>query len=105
ESTYRNRRGERIGLSSVTASELKTESASVLERALADGAVVITKHGEAKAVLLSYQEFEALTNARAATLDTLTREFNERLLTDLQKPAAIKALAESFNAAPSRLGA
>ena len=42
-----------------------------------DGAVAITRHDTARAVLLSYEEFESLAQARSRNLDSLSEEFDD----------------------------
>ena len=101
---YRNRQGELIDLPSVSATRLKAEFGELFEQAMMNGPIAITRHGQKKAVLISYAEFEALTKARTSSLDALTREFNETLLTGMQTPAARKAMAAAFEASPARLG-
>jgi antitoxin (DNA-binding transcriptional repressor) of toxin-antitoxin stability system len=51
------------------------------------GRVVITKHDSPKAVLISIEEFNALTRANRARLDTLSGEF-DALPARMQTPAA-----------------
>jgi antitoxin Phd len=102
--TYRNRQGELVDVPSVTASELKTDFGTILERAMVGGAVAITKHGQHKAVLISQAEFDALTKARSASLDELTKEFDDALLRRMQTPAARKGMAAAFNATSAQLG-
>src|SRR5437867_1449757 len=83
--TVRNRRGE--AASSVTATEAKTQFGRVLETVLRGGTVVITKHDTPKAVVLSVDEFNALTSSPASTLDTLSAEF-DAMLARMQTPKA-----------------
>jgi len=92
----------KLRYTTVAASEAKNQFGQVLESALRDGAVVITKHDTPKAVLLSIEELEALT-ARS-NLDTLAREFDAKYAR-MQKPAVGKALAAAFEASPKQLGA
>ncbi len=54
--------------SSVTASQAKNEFGRVLEKVIQGGVVVITKHDAPKAVLMSLDEFNALSRCRAATV-------------------------------------
>jgi len=102
---YRNREGNLFDVPTVTASQLKNEFGTILERTLAGGAVAITKHAQPKAVLLSYAEFEALTKDRTASLDDLSKQFDDAMLARMQTPKARKAMAAAFNATPARLGA
>ena len=78
--SFRNSRGETLEPSSVSASEAKSEFGRVLEMAIQGGAVVITKHGSAKAVLISVENFNAFSGAPQMKLDTLSREFDALLV-------------------------
>jgi prevent-host-death family protein len=99
----RNARGEVLALSSVTASEAKTEFARVLEIATQGGAVVITKHDAPKAIVLSVENFNALAAAAETTLDTLDREF-DALLARMQRPKARRGMKTAFDASVQQLG-
>ena len=101
---YRNREGILVDVAMVTATDLKSRFGAVFEQTIANGLVAITRHAQPKAVLLSYAEFEALTRARAGSLDALTREFDDALLARMQKPAAKKGMAAAFDAPPAKLG-
>jgi antitoxin Phd len=101
--TFRNSRGEAITPSSVSASEAKREFGRVLEMASQGGAVVITKHDAPKAVLLSVENFNALSGAAQTKLDTLSREF-DALLARMQTPKARRGMKAAFAASGKRLG-
>lgn len=101
--TYRNRQGELVALPTVAASRFKNEFGAVFEKATLGGAVAITKHDAPKAVLISYAEFEALVRSRFPGLDDLSAQF-DALLAGMQGPAARKAMAAAFDAAPAQLG-
>ncbi len=65
---YRARLRTQLATASrVTASEAKNQFGRVLEIALSDGAVVITKHDEPKAILLSIKEYEAMPTKSAGS--------------------------------------
>jgi prevent-host-death family protein len=100
---FRNRRGERVEAASFTATDAKKQFARVLELVLQGGAVVITKHDAPKAVLLSVDEFTALTRATEGTLDTLSAEF-DALLARMQTPRARAGMKAAFAASPKELG-
>jgi antitoxin Phd len=100
---YRNREGNLVEVPTVTASELKNKFGAIFEQTLAGGVVAITKHAQAKAVLLSVAEFETLTKARTSSLDDLSRQFDDAMLARMQKPGAKKAMAAAFNATPAKL--
>ncbi len=101
--TFRNSLGELVDIPSVPASRFKNEFGAVFEKAALGGAVAITKHDTPKAVLISYDEFQALMRSRGASLDELTVQF-DRLLEGMQTPKARKAMASAFDAPPARLG-
>ena len=89
--------------STVTATDVKNEFGRVLEKVIQGGIVVITKHDEPKAVLLSVREFNALTNANRIKLDTLSGEF-DALLARMQTPAARAGMKAAFDASPKQMG-
>lgn len=99
--TYRAER--RGATSSVTATDVKNEFGRVLEKVIQGGTVVITKHDEPKAVLISVNEFNALSNANRVKLDTLSDEF-DALLARMQTPAARTGMKAAFDASPKQLG-
>jgi prevent-host-death family protein len=101
--TYRNSRGELVDVPAVAATRLKNEFGTVLDQALRGGAVAITRHDTPKAVLLSYEEFQSLVQARSHTLNDLSAEYNV-LLARMQTPKARKGMAAAFNASPAELG-
>jgi antitoxin Phd len=100
---FRNRRGEAVEASSVTATDAKKQFGRVLELVLKGGVVVITKHDAPKAILLSVEEFNALTRATDGTLDTLTTDF-DAMLARMQPPRARAAMKAAFGASPKELG-
>jgi antitoxin Phd len=102
--TFRNRDGRLVDVPMVAASRLKNEFGTVFEQAILGGAVVITKHDTPKAVLLSYAEFEALTQSTTPALNDLSDRFDE-LLATMQTPKAKAAAAAAFDATPEELGA
>ena len=101
--SVRNARGEVLALSSITASEAKTEFARVLEIAAQGGAVVVTKHDAPKAIVLSVENFNALAAAAETNLDTLDREF-DALLARMQTPNARRGMKTAFEASDQQLG-
>jgi antitoxin Phd len=88
---------------SVTATEAKNEFGRFLEMAMQGDIVVITKHQAPKAVLLSMDEFEALSSAPEARINTLNAEF-DALLARMQGPEARNAMQAAFDASPEQLG-
>lgn len=84
------------------ATEAKNQFARVLEEALDAGAVVITKHDEPRAVLLSMAAYRALAGERRM-LDTLTVRF-DAMLERMQRPGAAEAMKAAFGASPRAQG-
>jgi len=100
--TFRNSQGHLVDLPTVAATKVKNEFGKVLDQATNGGAVAITRHDTPKAVLLSYQEFEALLNRRFPTLDHLTEEF-DTLLARMQTAKAKRGMDSAFRATPKKL--
>lgn len=101
--TFRNRLGDLIGIPTVQASDAKTGFGDLLEKAQRNGAVAITRHNTAKAVLISIEEFEALQAARQSTVDLVDAEF-QGMLKQMQTPEAKKGAKAAFAATPEELG-
>jgi prevent-host-death family protein len=97
---YRSERPERV---SVSATDAKNEFGRILERVIQGGTVVITKHDAPKAVLISVDEFDAMSRANRVKLDTLSGEF-DALLARMQTPAARAGMKAAFDASPKQLG-
>lgn len=102
-SVFRNRRSEWGEAASFTATDAKNEFGSVLERVIQGGAVVITKHDAPKAILMSMDEYNALSRATELKLDALSGEF-DALLARMQTPKARVAMKAAFDASPKQLG-
>jgi antitoxin Phd len=101
--TFRNSRGVTVEPSSVSVSEAKSEFERVLDMAIQDGAVVITKHDAPKAVLISVENFNALSGAVETKLDTLSRDFDV-LLARMQTSKSRRGMRAAFVASGKRLG-
>ena len=101
--TFRNQLGELVDIRSVPATRLKNEFGTIFEQAIRSGAVAITKHDTARAILISVEEFEALVGERSRSLEALVGQF-DGLLARMQSPAAKKGMAAAFNASPKALG-
>ena len=101
--TYRNSHGDLVEIPTVAASRVKNEFGAVLDQALRGGAVAITKHETPRAVLVSYDEFEALVKTGSHSLADLRAEY-DTLLGRMQTPAARAGMAAAFNASPAELG-
>ncbi len=91
----RNRRGE-LAIQ-VSASEAKNKLGEVLDRVLRGGMVLITKHETPKAVLLSMEEYGALSSATHGRLDALNGEF-DALLAGMQTVKARAGMKAAFAA-------
>lgn len=101
--TFRNSRGDFVDVPSIAATRVKNEFGMVLEQALRGGAIAITKHDTPKAVLISYEEFQALIKDRTPVLNELRAEYDV-LLARMQTPAARQGMEDAFNATPEMLG-
>lgn len=89
--------------SCVTATQAKNEFGSILERVIRGDKIFITKHDNLKAVLMSMDEFEALSQGATIRLNTLSDEFDE-LLARMQSPGARSKMQTAFEASPKQLG-
>jgi prevent-host-death family protein len=87
----------------VTATEAKNKFGRLLEKAMQGGVVVITRHDAPKAVLISMDEYTALSGAPESRIDTLSSEFDS-LLMRLQRPGARNSTQAAFHASPKQLG-
>ncbi len=88
---------------SVTATDAKNKFGRLLEKAMHGGVVVITKHDEPKAVLISMDEYTALSNAPESRINTLSAEFDS-LLMSMQRPGVRNSIQAAFRASPKRMG-
>lgn len=100
---FRNARGELVELEAVPATRLKNQPASIIDAVAAGKAVAITRHNSARAVIISYEDFQELARAREPSLGALTEEF-DRMLAGMQAPRAKAALAAAFESPPEELG-
>jgi prevent-host-death family protein len=87
----------------VSATDAKNEFATILETAVARGPVGIEKHGEARAVLIGWEDYEKLT-AAPDPLDALRVEY-DALLARMQRPGARERMKAAFDASPEELAA
>ncbi len=101
--TFRNSRGDLVDVPAVPATRLKNGFGAVLDQALRGGAVAITRHETPRAVLVSYEEFQALIRDRGPSLRDLGAQY-DTLLASMQTPRARSGMAAAFNAPPARLG-
>jgi len=68
------------------------------------GPVIIQKQGRPTAVLLSVEEYDALSPSPSRVLDPLTEEF-DALVARMQRPEFERAMEKVFAASPAELGA
>ena len=87
----------------VTATEAKNKFGRLLEKAMQGGVVVITKHDAPKAVLISMDEYTALASAPESRINSLSAEFDSRLMR-MQRPGARNAMKSAFHASPKQIG-
>ena len=90
-------------LRSVAATDAKNEFGAVLDTAVQDGAVVITKHDTPKAVLVSVDRVGAILANHEPDLQALSREFDE-LVVRMRTPKARVAARDLFTATPKEFG-
>jgi antitoxin Phd len=100
---FRNHRGELVKLEAVPATRLKNEPASIIDRVAGGKAVAITRHNSTRAVIISYDDFRALAEARAPSLAALSAQFDD-MLAGMQTSQSKKALASAFASTPEELG-
>jgi prevent-host-death family protein len=88
----------------ITATELKNTTADVFEQVAARRAVAITRHDKPRAVLLSVEQYEALTGQQNPDwLEKLHEEYRG-LLDRMQGPEQRAAAEKLFKATPEELG-
>ncbi|MFZ9964537.1 MAG: type II toxin-antitoxin system Phd/YefM family antitoxin [Terrimicrobiaceae bacterium] len=88
----------------ISATELKNATADVFEQVAARRAVAITRHDKPRAVLLSIDQYEALTaQQNPSWLEKLHEEYGG-LLDRMQGPEQHAAAERAFNATPEELG-
>lgn len=87
---------------SYTATVAKNEFGRLLERAIRGTTVVITKHDSPKAVLISMEQFNALSQAPQLKLNALSEQF-DALLTRMQTAEARAGMEAAFRASSQRL--
>jgi antitoxin Phd len=97
----RNRRGEEP--IKISATDAKNKLGEVLDRVVQAGMVLITRHETPKAILLSMEEYSALSHATQTRLDALNGEF-DALLARMQTPKARAGTRAVFNASSEQLG-
>jgi antitoxin Phd len=88
----------------VSATELKNATADVFEQVASRRAVAITRHDKPRAVLLSVEQYEALTGQQNPDwLEKLHEEYRG-MLDRMQGPEQRAAAEKLFKATPEELG-
>lgn len=64
---------------------------------------MITKHDAPKAILISMDEFQRISQASELALDSLSEEF-DALFASMQTPKSRRAMKAAFGASPEELG-
>jgi prevent-host-death family protein len=90
-------------LPTITATELKNATADVFEQVAAKQAIAITRHEKPRAILLSVEQYEALTGHQPEWLEKLHEEYRG-MLERMQGPEQRAAAERAFNATPELLG-
>ena len=99
-----NRHGELVEAPQCTATEAKHKFGQLLDTALRTGPVVIIKQRKPAAVLISLDQYRALTQAEDRALAALSAEF-DRQFSQMQAPAAAAAMQRAFDTSAAQLGA
>ncbi len=97
------RQSEPVQSDAISATDAKNEFGRILEKVIRGGRIVITKHDSPKAVVISIDEFNALSNAHRVELEALTEQF-DRLLARMQTPPARAGMNAAVHAKPKELG-
>ena len=88
----------------ISATELKNATADVFEQVASRRAVAITRHDKPRAVLLSVEQYEALTGQQNPDwLEKLHEEYRG-MLDRMQGPEQRAAAEKLFKATPEELG-
>ena len=90
-------------LPTITATELKNSTADVFEQVAAKQAIAITRHEKPRAILLSVEQYEALTGHRPEWLEKLHEEYRG-MLERMQGPEQRAGAEKLFRATPEELG-
>jgi len=88
---------------SVSATIAKNEFGTVLDAAVQDGAVIITKHDSPKAVLVSIDRISELLAKHEPSLEALTREFDD-MVSRMRTTKARAAARGLFTTPPASFG-
>ena len=91
-------------LPTVSATDLKNSTADVIEQVASKRAMAITRHDKPRAVLVSIEEYEALTGKEPEYLLGLMEKYRG-MVDRMQGPEQRAAAERAFNATPEELGA
>lgn len=86
-----------------SAADAKNQFGQVLETAIAGDTVAITKYGEVKAIMISVEEYESLSQDPRQKLNMLTEHF-DAMLAGMQTEEARRGMREAFEASPEEMG-
>lgn len=92
-----------VDVVAVSATEAQNEFGRIMEQAIGDHTVIITRHSVPKAVLLSVERYRDLASAESTVLDSLTDEF-DAMLARMQTPKVRSGTQRGFRATPSAMG-
>ena len=99
-----NRRGQLVEAPQFSASDAKHNFGQLLDTALRAGPVTITKQRKPTAVLISLDDYKALTQVEDRALAVLSAEFDRRF-ESMQAPGAAAAMQRAFDTPEEQLGA
>jgi antitoxin Phd len=86
-----------------SAAEAKNLFGQVLDNAIAGDTVSITRYGEVKAVMISAEKYESLTQGPSRKLNMLTEHF-DAMLAGMQTAKARRGMKAAFQASPKEMG-
>jgi antitoxin Phd len=95
--------GHPVEVAEFSATDAKKSFGAMLDAAIADGIVAITRPNRTRAVIVSLEEYEAPLRRLPDPLARLRGEFDEPVAA-MQTPKARKAVDTPFRATSKRLG-
>lgn len=100
-----NKSGRRLpaGARHISAADAKNQFGHVLDTAIAGDTVAITRYGEVKAIMVSVDEYEALSGDPRRRLNLLTDHF-DNMLAAMQTTEARQGMRAAFEASPQEMG-
>lgn len=87
----------------MTATEAANAFGDVVERAIRDTVITITRHERPQAVVLSYEQYRRLVPEKPSLLPALAEAFDAQYLR-LQQPAVQANTFKGFRASPADMG-